>query len=93
MKASAGIAAALAGFFAAGGAQAESQTASHAVAGMYAEASRLSVSAEEAERALRSTVALRTRQDVVAGLEGIVGSWTNAAAGASAAPAKAQLGR
>jgi hypothetical protein len=92
MKATA-IAAALAGLFAICGAEAQSLASSRAVAGMYAEASRLGVSAEEAEQALQPTAALRAPRDVVAGLEGIVGGWANAAAGASATPAKAQLRR
>jgi hypothetical protein len=60
---------------------------------MYAEASSLGVSVEEAERALRPTGALRAPRDVVAGLDDIVGGWANAAAGASAAPAKLRLRR
>jgi hypothetical protein len=93
MKPTAGIAAVLTGLFAAFGAAAQSAASSRAVADMYAEATRLGVSVEEAERALQPTAALRAPRDVTAGLESIVGGWANAAAGASAAPAKAQLRR
>ena len=93
MKAQAGVAVAFAGLFAVCGAQAQSPMSSRAVAGMYAEAARLGVSAEEAERALQTHASLRAPRDVVAGLEGLVGAWSSTAAGASAVPAKVELSR
>ena len=94
MTGSAGVATAVAALLMAWCAQAQSAPPSPAIAAMYAEANRLGVSAEEAERALGETAENVRRQDVVAGLEGLVGSWPGSvAAGASARPAKAELRR
>lgn len=94
MTGSAGLTTVAAALVLAWCAQAQSAPPSPAIAAMYAEASRLAVSAEEAEQALGEAAESRPRQDVVAGLEGIVGSWPGSvAAGASATPAKAELAR
>ena len=94
MRATVGLATAISGLFAICGAEAQAPAPSRAVAAMYAEATRLGVSVEEAERALQPTAALRAPRDIVVGLEGIVGGWAGAtAAGASTVPAKAQLRR
>ena len=94
MTVSAGLTTAAATLVLAWCAQAQSAPPSPAIASMYAEASRLAVGAEEAERALGEAAEKRLRPDVVAGLEGIVGGWpASVAAGESAKPAKAELAR
>lgn len=93
MTGSAWIAALAAGSFTACSALADSAAPNRGVAGMYAEASRLAVGAEEAEGALLSVAALQLRPDVMAGIERIVGTLAGIAVGASSTPTKASLTR
>ena len=63
---------------------------SGAVAVMYEEATRLAVTAEEAERALaRADPA--ARPDIVAGVDAALGRWRGATAGEPITPTKAPL--